>query len=447
MPVVNRKIWMLVFNAMVGIALYLYMPVETEVAKGLAILVFIALMWVTETLHVSVTSLLVPLLAVLAHVFTVKEALLNYANPIIFLFLGGFALASALRKQGLDRAIAGYVIRLAGGSLLRASLLLFGLAAFISMWISNTATTAMMLPLALGILSRFEYKEHQRLYLFVLLGIAYSANIGGIGTLVGSPPNAIAAAALGLDFVSWMRFGVPVVMVLLPCMILLLLLILRPDLNQQFEREQEHIPMTPIRMQVLGVFLLTVALWLFSKPLSEMLGVEKGFDALVAVVAIVLLCVMRIVEWKDIERSTEWGVLLLFGGGITLSALLKATGASLFLANQVSAMLGDASFYLFAAAVIAFVVFMTELASNTASTALLVPIFISIAEAMGFPSMVVAVSIAIAASCAFMLPVATPPNAIVYGSGYVPQQSMIRVGFLINLLCIMLISLMVSLFF
>ncbi len=319
-------------------------------------------------------------------------------------------------------------------------MILFLLTAFISMWISNTATTAMMLPLALGMLSRFEIKDNPGLYLFILLGIAYSANIGGIGTLVGSPPNAIAAAEIGLGFADWMKIGMPIVIILLPCMIALLFVLLAPKIDQHFEQEEQNFTLTLERNAVLAVFLLTIVLWLFSKPLSSALSIEKGFDSMVAILAIFLLGILKLVGWKDIEKTTDWGVLLLFGGGITLSAILKSTGASSFLAEQISLFLSDTPFFLFLALICTFVVFLTEMASNTASTALMVPIFISIAAELGFPGDTLAIAIAVSASCAFMLPVATPPNAIVFGTGYIPQKSMMRTGFFLNLLCIVLIS-------
>ncbi len=435
-----RFISILLLSALLLFSLPALSISDLQTAKGLAMLFFIGALWISETLPFTVTALLVPLTATLLDIFNIQQALTNFAHPIIFLFLGGFALASALHKHGIDRALANHVLRLAKGRLIYASLILFLLTAFISMWISNTATTAMMLPLALGMLSRFQIKDNPGLYLFILLGIAYSANIGGIGTLVGSPPNAIAAAEIGLGFADWIKIGMPIVIILLPCMIALLFVLLAPQIDQHFDLEEQNFNLTPERSAVLVVFLLTIALWLFSKPLSTALGIEKGFDSMVAILAIFLLGVFKLVGWKDIEKTTDWGVLLLFGGGITLSAILKSTGASSFLAEQISLFLSDTPFFLFLALICTFVVFLTEMASNTASTALMVPIFISIAAELGFPGDTLAIAIAVSASCAFMLPVATPPNAIVFGTGYIPQKSMMRTGFFLNLLCIALIS-------
>ena len=430
----------LLLSILTGLGIFYGTDLDLQLRIGLAILASVALLWMTETFHITVTAILVPILAVVTGVFTVAEALKSFANPIIFLFLGGFALAAALHKQKLDERIAGFVIRAAKGRMLVASILLFMTAAFISMWISNTATTAMMLPLALGMLSRLPYEENRNTYWFILLGVAYSANIGGIGTLVGSPPNAIAAAAVGISFAEWMKIGVPAVLVMFPSMLLLLWLVFRPNLSQSFEMDEKPQPMGTQQWLTLAVFALTVALWLFSKPVSQFVGIGKGFDSVVALMAIVLLCAIKLVNWKDIEQSADWGVLLLFGGGITLSGVLKATGTSVFLAESVSSLLDGAPLIVFMLVITGFVVMLTEIASNTASSALLVPIFVSIAGAMGLDPVVLATVIAVSASCAFMLPVATPPNAIVFGSGYLPQVQMMKAGAYLNVVMIALIG-------
>ena len=429
---------------LIALALYWGVDLAEPLRIGLSILAFIALLWVTETFHITITALLIPLLTVGSGVFSTGEALRNFAHPIIFLFLGGFALAAALHRQQLDVRLAALVMRAAHGALSTAALLLFVATAFVSMWISNTATTAMMLPLALGLLTCLPYEKHRTTYWYVLLGVAYSANIGGIGTLVGSPPNAIAAAASGISFVQWISFGLPIVLVLLPLMLLLLRLILRPDLTHYLEsttRESTQLPLNRQQRLTLGVFLLTVLLWLLSRPISGLLGIDADFDALVSIQAIVLLAALRLLEWTDVENSANWGVLLLFGGGLTLSALLKETGTSVFLAEGAAGLLQDAPLLLLLLVIVLFMVMLTEVASNTASSALMVPIFASIAEAMGISSTIMTVVIAIAASCAFMLPVATPPNAIVYGSGFVPQGQMMRAGMVMNLVLACLISL------
>lgn len=412
------------------------LPFEKDVVIGLSILVFVAVLWLTEAVHVSITAILVPIMAVAFGIFKTPQALSNFANPIIFLFLGGFALAAALHKQELDKAIADKVLLIAKGRMSVAVFMLFGVTAVLSMWISNTATTAMMLPLVLGVLNKVNAKSERGTYVFVLLGIAYCASIGGIATVVGSPPNAIAAAEVGLSFTEWMAFGLPVSMILLPITVAMLYFMLKPNLKHTFELDHKPVKWDNGKLITLAIFGLTVALWIFSKPINAFLGGFSKFDTLVALTAIVLLGVSRVVQWKDIEKSTDWGVLLLFGGGICLSNVLKATGASVFLAHSLSGFLEQAGLFFTILVVAAFVVFLTEFASNTASAALLVPVFATVAEALGVSPVILSALIAIAASCAFMLPVATPPNAIVFGSGHIKQSEMMKAGIYLNITCI-----------
>lgn len=417
------------------------LPFSPDANKGLALMVFIGVLWLTEALHVTLTALLVPLVAVGLGLLDAPKALSSFADPIIFLFFGGFALATALHIQGLDRLIANRLMVLARGKMSTAVMLLFGVTAALSMWISNTATAAMMLPLALGILSKLDKEKDSRTFVFVLLGVAYSASIGGLGTLVGSPPNAIAAAQLGLDFAGWMKFGLPVMLVTMPVMIAVLYLVLRPNLKHVVSIETETMVWTPSRMITLSIFAVTVVCWIFSSQISAALGGIKQFDSLVALSAAVLIGATGVANWQQIQKNTEWGVLMLFGGGLTLSAVLKDSGASLVMANGMADIFGASHWFIIILAVAAFIIFLTEFTSNTASAALLVPVFATVAEALGMPPLLLTLVIGMGASFAFMLPVATPPNAIVFGTGLVRQRDMIRVGWWLNLVCILVISL------
>ena len=197
----------LILDIILFFALLAFLPFDPKANKGLALLAFVAVLWLTEALHVTITALLVPILAIGLGLVTSKEALATFADPTIFLFFGGFALAAALHIQQLDRMIANNIMALARGKLSLAVLYLFAVTAFLSMWISNTATAAMMLPLAMGVLSKMDKEREHNTYVFVLLGIAYSASIGGMGTLVGSPPNNIVASNLNLSFADWLGYG------------------------------------------------------------------------------------------------------------------------------------------------------------------------------------------------------------------------------------------------
>ncbi|HCE3306904.1 TPA: DASS family sodium-coupled anion symporter [Vibrio parahaemolyticus] len=442
----TRNSMILNANILLFIILFNTLPFEPKVVTGISILVFVAILWLTEAIHVSITALLIPMLAVFLGVFNTQTALNNFSNSIIFLFLGGFALAAALHKQKLDQALADKVLLIARGRMSVAVFMLFGVSAGLSMWISNTATAAMMLPLVLGVMTKLDAKKNHNTFLFVLLGIAYSASIGGIATLVGSPPNAIAAAEVGLNFTEWMKLGLPISLILMPIAILVLYTMTKPDLSHKFELDHKPVEWTNGKMVTLATFLLTVTLWIFSKPINTMLGGFAKFDTLVAIGAILLLGASRAVEWKDIEKTTDWGVLILFGGGICLSNVLKATGTSVFLAHSLTGFLEQAGVLLTILSVVAFVVFLTEFASNTASAALLVPVFATIAEALGLSPVILSALIAVAASCAFMLPVATPPNAIVFGTGHIKQKEMMRIGFVLNIACIGALTLFAWLF-
>ena len=423
------------------------LPYEPKASAGLALLAFVAVLWLTEALHVTVTALLVPLLAIALDLVSTKQALVAFADPTIFLFFGGFSLATALHIQKLDKMIANKIMALARGNLFIAIIYLFLITAFLSMWMSNTATAAMMLPLAMGILSQLDREKEHNTYVFVLLGIAYSASIGGMGTLVGSPPNAIVASNLHLTFADWLWYGLPIMIILLPLMIGTLYIIFKPKLHINFEQSFESIEMNSVRVLTLVIFVVIALTWVFSgqiNPLiSGLLGLQKNigsFDSVVALLAAIVICSTGIASWKQIQESTDWGVLMLFGGGLTLSAVLKDSGASKILADSIVFMIEGQHFYLIGLLVASFIIFLTEFTSNTASAALLVPIFISIAQSLGMPEIGLALIIGLGASCAFMLPVATPPNAIVFGSGQVKQSEMVKAGFVLNLVCIVVIS-------
>ncbi|RLU01012.1 MAG: DASS family sodium-coupled anion symporter [Ketobacter sp.] len=445
-PILHWKHLIIVADVILFFVLYHTLPLEPQLVTGLSILVFVGILWLTEALHVSITALLVPLLAVVFGVFETPAALSHFANPIIFLFLGGFALAAALHCQGLDVAIANKILAIARGRLKIAVILMFAVSAGLSMWISNTATTAMMLPLVLGMLRQLDAKQHRNTYIFVLLGVAYCASIGGIGTLVGSPPNAIAAAQANLNFFQWMQMALPIALILLPAAMLVLFIVVKPDLNHHFTAKVEPMQWTPARIITLLIFAFTALCWIFSGPLNNLLGGLAKLDSLIAINAIILLALFRVVRWDNIESTADWGVLLLFGGGLCLSAILKATGTSVFLAHSIGDFLHQASVLVALLAIVTFVVFLTEFASNTASAALLVPVFAAIAESLGVSPVMLSAIIAVSASCAFMLPVATPPNAIVFGSGYILQTDMMKAGLWINLSCILIITLYAWLF-
>lgn len=422
-----------------------------SVRTGLAILTLAAILWLTEALPLAITAMLIPVLAALTGTLDVAKSFAGFAHPLIFLFLGGFGLAAALSYQKLDQWLALRILKIGNGSFHVTAIALFLTSALLSMWISNTATVALLLPVALGILAHIKSSCGEpvmaRCSTYLLLGIAYSASIGGIGTLIGTPPNAIAAANLDISFAEWLSIGLPSVAILLPLLFIVLRLLAKPGEVPHFKVEAQAFQFTPARYLTLAIFFSAICGWLFSAPLAARFGITKSFDTLVAISALLLLASCRLVRWRDIDRTTNWGVLLLFGGGITLSKVLGTTGASKFLAHQIQTLTAAWPTLLFIGMIVVFVIFLTELSSNTASTALLVPIFAAVALDMGIPVTEIILPLTLAASCAFMLPVATPPNAIVFGSGHIQQRDMVRIGFVLNLIFAVLLTLLSQLLF
>ena len=427
------------------------LPYSPDANKGLALLIFIAILWFTEAVHISLTAIMIPIGALLLHLpasvkdgvavpMTMKSALDGFADPIIFLFLGGFALATALQVQKIDKKIASGIIHMAGSSMLWSAVGLCAVTAFLSMWISNTATAAMILPLALGLLSSVDKNDHGT-RVFVLLAVAYSSSIGGMGLPQGSPPNGIAIKELNMSYTEWMRLGLPITFILMPAMFATLYFVCKPNFKQKIRQDNaEEIPWTGLRVLTLVVFVLTALAWIFGDPLKTLLGIDKP-DTFVALCAIVAVVVLGLASWKDVTDNTDWGVLLLFGGGITLSSVLGASGASKEIGQMIASAFGSSSPFVIILVVATFIIFLTEFTSNTASAALLVPVFASVAAQTGMREDVLVMVIGIGASCAFMLPVATPPNALVFGTGEVKQRDMFHAGFVLNIVSIAVVTL------
>ena len=424
-----------------------FLPFQPQENKGLALLIFVGILWLTEAVHVTITAISIPILAAMLGLVTTTKALNGFSDPNIYLFFGGFALAAAMHFQKIDRIIAQRIMVMARGNFLLSVIFLFSVTAFLSMWMSNTATAAMMLPLAIGMLSKIDPQENKSVYTFVLLGIAFSASIGGMGTLVGSPPNAIVASNMNLTFADWFVIGFPFMMVLMPIMLLTLYFVFKPNLKIEVDFKDERIEFNGQRYLTLGIFVVIALCWIFSGKInpfiSSLFGLTASigsFDSVIAIAAAIIVVVLKLISWKEVQENTDWGVLMLFGGGITLSAVLKDSGASKIMADGIVFLVQGQHYFIIGLLVSFFIVFLTEFTSNTASAALLVPLFISIAESIGAPPLGLALIIGLGASCAFMLPVATPPNAIVFGTGYVKQQDMVRVGLILNIICSIVIA-------
>lgn len=437
----TRGYMILALDFLLFLALIKMLPFTPMENRGLALLIFIGILWLTEAFNITVTSLMVPILAIGLNVLPTKAAFAPFSEPIIFMFFGGFVLAAVMNIQKLDLWIANHIIRLARGNLKLTVLYLFAATAGLSLFINNTAVAAMMLPLTLGILKKVDLKTNRALYVFVLLGVAFSASIGGIGTLTGSAPNAILASQLKITFSEWLFYGMPVAILLMISMVFSLLIVLRPNFNVPFEISLEEIPLTSKRKITLAVFViaaffLVFGSWLepFIRSALELSQPIKNFDAVVAMTAVIILCITHTATWSEIQDRTEWGVLMLFGGGLVLGIVLKETGASKILADTIVNYIGVQHWLVMTLVLTAFIIFLTEFTSNTATAALMTPIFISVAEGLGLPPVSLAAIVACSASCAFMLPIATPPNAIVFSTGYIKQSEMVKVGFILNII-------------
>lgn len=437
----TRGYMILALDFLLFLALIKLLPFTPMENRGLALLIFIGILWLTEAFNITVTSLMVPILAIGLNVLPTKAAFAPFSEPIIFMFFGGFVLAAVMNIQKLDLWIANHIIRLARGNLKLTVLYLFAATAGLSLFINNTAVAAMMLPLTLGILKKVDLKTNRALYVFVLLGVAFSASIGGIGTLTGSAPNAILASQLKITFSEWLFYGIPVAILLMIGMVFSLLVVLRPNFNVPFEISLEGIPLTSKRKITLAVFVIAAFFlifgsWLepFIRSVLELSQPIKNFDAVVAMTAVIILCITHTATWSEIQDRTEWGVLMLFGGGLVLGIVLKETGASKILADTIVNYIGMQHWLVMTLVLTAFIVFLTEFTSNTATAALMTPIFISVAEGLGLPPVSLAAIVACSASCAFMLPIATPPNAIVFSTGYIKQSEMVKVGFILNII-------------
>ncbi|MEF8807930.1 SLC13 family permease [Natronomonas sp.] len=476
-----------------------------------ATMFFAGVLWVTGVLPLAVTALCIPVLLTAFGVYAdLDAALTGFADHLIFLFIAGFMLANALQKYDIDRRIALWLMSRLGTSPRRlVGSVMIG-TAFLSMWVSNTATAAMMTPIALGVLTQVvgnegleaaaasaddvdadiaadgagavaadaaDTGEFSNLQVSMLLGTAYAASVGGVGTLIGTPPNAILASQLNellgyeIGFAQWLAIGVPIVVITLPLVWYLLTYHLYPPqiTNVEAAREQatEYLEnegsLSARGRRVAVIFAVTAGLWvlgglgdLISPGLSDSVAVTlfggdgasvfgpEGHQGLlyyvmVGMAAIPALVLSDTMEWDELV-DIDWGTILLFGGGIALADALASTGATGWLADTVFSSLTSAPIVLVVGITVLLVIFLTEMTSNTATSAIIVPLLIGVgggfAATLGLSEIAAAVFLAtsgaIAASFAFALPVATPPNAIVFGSGYLKQEQMMRAGIALN---------------
>ncbi len=423
---------------------------QSDTAVTAAVAVLCAVWWIFEPIPIPATSLIplagFPLLGVLDG----NQIALSYGSPLIVLLMGGFILSTAMERSGAHRLLALNIIKIIGGRSDRLVVIGFAVsAAFLSMWISNTATVLMLLPIALAVLQN---SENRALRIPLLLAICYCASVGGVGTPIGTPPNLIfmrvykETTGTEISFLQWMGLALPVVVIFVPLITLWLTRNLKNELTV-------HIPATeawtPEQKRVIAVFVFTAIAWMTRKApfggWSGVLDIPTANDAAVALTAVIAMFIIpngkggRLLDWETANRI-PWGILLLFAGGIALAKAFVSSGLAEIIANGLT---GLTVFHtlLMILLLCLMVTFLTEVTSNTATTSLLMPILAAAAFATKIDPMLLMVPAAMSASCAFMLPVATAPNAIIFGSGEVPIQRMVREGFVLNFLGVTIISL------
>lgn len=435
----------------------------------LSVLIWMAVWWLTEAIHISATALLPIVLFPLLGATTIEAATAPYSHPLVFLVLGGFLIAIALEKWRLDRRIAYNTLRLVGCYPINMIGGVMMVTAFLSAFVSNTATAAMMLPIAMSVIeleqaSRDE-KQESNFDIAMLLGIAYAASIGGIATIIGTGPNAFLVGFVSeeyqreLSFTGWLPIGLSVTLLFLPLTWMILTKILFPVTNDPIEGGVEMIesglkelgPFSRAEKLTLLVFLIAALLWTF-RPLLAGLPPFKGLtDAGVSMFCALLLFVIPVniresrflLDWEAAAKI-PWGILLLFGGGLSLSSAVQHTGVAEFIGSH-AGLLTELPGFMHILLVTFTVTALTELTSNVATTASFLPILASLAPALKVDPYSLIVAATLASSCAFMMPVATPPNAIVFGSGKLKMAQMIRAGIWLNLVGVVLVS-MIALF-
>jgi len=436
----------------------------------LCITIWMALWWVTEVIPISVTALLPIVMFPLTGALDIETTTAAFGHKYVFLYLGGFVLAVAIEKWDLHRRIALNIINLIG-SKIKFIILGFMIAtAFLSMWISNTATSVMMLPIGTAIISQLKnnpFSDENEPTVFgkaLMLAIAYSASIGGIGTLIGTPPNLVFAGIveelynIEISFLKWAMLGIPIsVFLLFICWKYLTSFAFKFD-KAEFPGGKTEIKkllkalgtISKQEKRVLIIFCCTAFLWITRSFLIQPF-LPFIDDTIIAIIAAIALFIVPsgketkpLLNWEEAVKI-PWGIILLFGGGMALAKGFSETGLAVWIGEQLT-YLQNLPLFLLILILVAAVNFLTEVTSNLATTAMLLPILAPMALAMGLHPYLLLISATLAASCAFMLPVATPPNAVVFGSGYLKIPDMIKTGLWMNLFSIFLISILVYFF-
>lgn len=461
------KIISLLAGLAVFLALYFFNPlnIDAGAVRVLAVAGLIITWWVTEALPMPVVALLPLILFPLLKISSMEEAASPYANPVIFLFMGGFMLGLAIEKWNLHRRIALNIIRLTGTSGDRIVLGFILATGLLSMWLSNTATTMMMFPIALSVI--LVMKENNKgegnianFSLTIMLAIAYASNIGGIATIIGTPPNVAYVAYIekkysySVGFMNWMMICTPLAILLLISLYWVMVKWMFPNriksdlATRQLIRDElaELGPVSINEKRVLVIFIGTAFLWITKDIINSSQAVFKLNDSIIALLGALALFICpangekndSILEWDDTKKMA-WGILLLFGGGISLANGLENAGLMQQLGQWLSQFAGNEFILVLIITIVT--MFLSEVMSNVAQVIVFAPVVSSMADAIGINPLLLGIPMTLAASCASMLPMGTPPNAIVFASGHIRLTQMTKAGFVMNMVAVILITL------
>ena len=445
---------------------YFFHPegLSSEANAILAGTIWIAIWWITEAIPIAVTALLPIILFPLTGGLSLSETTASYGHMYVFLYIGGFILAIAIEKWKLHKRIALTIIKIVGTNVNFIILGFMIATAFLSMWISNTASAVMILPVGMAIVSQLRDNpatiDNENIIFgkALMLAIAYSASIGGISTLIGTPPNLVLAGiikqtyGIEISFAQWFSFGFPIAIILLfLCWIYLTRFAFQfkqkefPGGREEIKKQlQELGPISYEEKAVFIVFILTAFSWITRSFLLKNF-IPKIDDTIIAIFFAVLLFIVpsknkaiKLMSWEDAVKL-PWGIVLLFGGGMALALGFETSGLAIWIGKHMTS-LEAVSLFTLLLILVASVNFLTEITSNLATTAMLLPVLVSLSPALGLHPYYLLIGATLAASCAFMLPVATPPNAVVFGSGYLKIEDMVRKGFVLNLISILLVT-------
>lgn len=458
----------LLFLLMIIIEPFSWLSEEANEVIGIAL--WMISWWISEAAPIPVTALLPIVLFPMLEVMPIAEATSPYANQVIFLFMGGFIIALALEKHKLHERIALNLIRFTGTSGNGIILGFMMATGFLSMWISNTAAAIMMLPIAISVIDllkkipaqeELDPKYHKNFALGLMLSIAYAANIGGIATIIGTPPNVVFKGLYldfygrEIDFARWMLLGVPVSLFLVANAYFFTTRLLFPNKMKSIEGAGALIDnnlkalgkLRQEEIKVLIIFCLTATAWIFQQLINDALDKKILNDTNIAMAGGILMFIVPvnlkkneyILEWQSM-KNLPWGILLLFGGGLCLAKGLEGTGVIKWIGNSIAE---NSNLNLFALILIltTLMLFLTELMSNVALTTIYVPVVFGIADGLSINPVLLGIPVTLAASCAFMFPISTPPNAIVFASGYIKMKDMIKAGILLNISSVIIIVL------